>query len=148
MSGLRREVGKVKKELRNMRMGMPASTGIDETRPFTAEERRKHEQLSHVVYDPRCEICVQTRGVARHPRRVEEETVNFDYAQVKSAVDGKDKEQIHMLLSGGGPRGETFARRVPRKGAKFEDLDIFMEVMKQRYGTVTCQCDQEDSLVR
>ena len=144
MSGLRREVSKVKKEIKNMRTGMPETTGIDESKPFTAEERRKHEQTSHAVYDPRCEICVQTRGVARHPRRVEEESVNFDYATVKS-VNGS---QVHTLLIGGGPRGETFARRVPRKGAKFEDLEIFLEVMKQRYGAITIACDQEDSLVQ
>ena len=57
-------------------------------------------------------------------------TVSFDYVTVKN-VEGT---QTHTLLIGGGPRGETFARRVPRKEAKLDDLEKFLEMMKSRYG--------------
>ncbi len=63
--------------------------------------------------------------MSRHPKGIDAETMNFDYATVKSTTGDES------LLVGGGPRGETFARRVPRNGAKFDDLERFLEVMKQ-----------------
>ena len=50
--------------------------------------------MLYTIRDARS-VC-RLGGVARHPRRVEEETVNFDYAQVKSAGDGKDNEQYNQ----------------------------------------------------
>ena len=50
------------------------------------------------------------------------------------------------VLVGAGPRGETFARAVHRKGAKFEDLELFLKVLQTRYGNIPVYCDQEDCL--
>ena len=35
-----------------------------------------------------------------------------------------------------GPRGETFARAVHRRGAKFEDLELFLKVLQPRSGKI------------
>ncbi len=66
------------------------------------------------------------------------------YATVKST----EGNHVHTHLVGGGPRGETFARRVPRKGAKFGDLERFLEVMKSTYGQILRMSDQEECLVQ
>ena len=110
IKGLQREVVKVKKEMKMMRMGPVPGIEV-EKKEFTDEEQRQHVRTGHALYDTRCELRVQTRGLARHPKKLEAETVNFDYAMVKSISGG----EVHNLLIGGGPRGETFARRVPRK---------------------------------
>ena len=51
-----------------------------------------------------------------------------------------------MILVGAGPRGETFARAVHRKGAKFEDLEQFLKVLQTRYGNIPVYCDQAECL--
>ena len=40
------------------------------------------------------------------------------------------------ILVGAGPRGETFASAVNRKGAKFEDLELFLKVLQTRHGNI------------
>ena len=130
--------------MKTMRQG-PVPGLEDTMKLFTEEEKTMHLRSNHATYDPRCELCVQTRGLTRHTKRTEAETVNFDYAIVKN-ID--NQQQVHTLLIGGGPRGETFARRVPRKGAKLEDLEKFLEVVKSRYGQITCMSDQEECLVQ
>ena len=67
MKGLQREVAKVKKDTKTMRMG-PAPGMSDDLKKFTEEEQRQHIRSNHAVYDTRCELCVQTRGLARHPK--------------------------------------------------------------------------------
>ena len=124
---LQREVGKMKKQMTMMRTGQVID---NHTIPMTAEEQRVHQRTGHAKYDPRCAICVQTRGIARHPRQSEAETVNFDFAAITSV---ECPAVNHTLIVAGGPRGETFARRVPRKGAKMTDVTRFLEVMKARY---------------
>jgi hypothetical protein len=137
VEGLQREIAKVKTEMRAMSTGL--APGIeDEAKCFTEEEQRPHVRSNHVVCDARCELCVQTRGLARHPKQVETESVNFDSATVKNA----EGTQTRTLLIGGGPRGETFARRAPRKG------DKFLEAMKNRYGQILCVSDQGECLVQ
>ncbi len=71
--------------------------------------------------------------------------MNFDFAAITSVgCPGVN----HTLVVAGGPRGETFARRIPRKGAKMTDVTRFLEVMKARYGSgITVISDQEDSLI-
>ena len=66
MKGLQREVAKVKKDMKSMRMG-PVPGMNDEMKKFTEEEQRQHIRSNHAVYDTRCELCVQTRRLARHP---------------------------------------------------------------------------------
>ena len=45
------------------------------------------------------------------------------------------------ILVGAGPRGETFARAVRRKGANFEDLEQFLKVQQTLYGNMPVYCD-------
>ena len=47
--------------------------------PWSLEEKRRHETNSRVEHDDRCEICVKTRCISRHPRRVYSESCAFDY---------------------------------------------------------------------
>ena len=63
-------------------------------------------------------------------------------------MTNKEGTSVHTLIVGGGPRGETFARRVPRKGAKIDDLERCLEVMKSRYGQILRMSDQEECLVQ
>ncbi len=120
-------------------MRMRPTPGVeDEAKPFTEEEQRQQVRSNRAVCDARCELCMQTRGLARHPRQRESERVKFDYAMVKNA----EGSQVHAPLVGGVSSAETFARRVPRKGAKIEDLDKFLEMMKSRCGQILCVSDQ------
>ena len=57
-----------------------------------------------------------------------------------------NKVQKSRSLVGAGPRGGTFARAVPRKGATFEDLELFFKVLQTRYGNIPVCCDQEECL--
>ena len=84
----------------------------------------------------RCEECEHTRkkGVA--------EGAYFDHATVNNREQGAEVK----ILVGGGPRGETFARAGHRKGAKFEDLELFLKVLQTRYGNISVYCDQEECL--
>ena len=49
---------------------------------------------------------------------------------VKNSQQGAEVK----ILVGAGPRGGTFARAVPCKGATFEDLELFFKVLQTRYG--------------
>ncbi len=73
VNGLQKEVSKVKKEMRTMRME-PVPGMEDQTKPFTEQEMKQLVRSSHAVYDPGCELCVQTRSIVRHPKQVENET--------------------------------------------------------------------------
>ncbi len=140
MRGVQRELGKVKKEMKTMRMG-PVPGMADETKLFTEEEQRQHVRSNRAIYNPQCELCVQTRGLARHPKQIETESVDFDYATVKNS----EGNQVHTLLFEEGPRGETFARRAPpRKGAKIDDLEKLLETTRSRCGQILCVSDQEE----
>ncbi len=77
MKGLQREVAKVKKDMKMMRLGQVPGME-DQKKEFTEEEQRQHIKSNHAVYDARCELRVQTRGLSRHPKQVETESVNFD----------------------------------------------------------------------
>ena len=51
--------------------------------PWTPEEKHRHEVNGHAEYDNRCEICVKSSGISRHPpRRVYSESCAFNYASV------------------------------------------------------------------
>ncbi len=54
----------------------------DESKPFTEEEQRQRVGSNHAICDTRCELCVQTCGLARHPKQIEAESVISDYARV------------------------------------------------------------------
>ena len=94
------------------------------------------------MHDPRCEACLEVRGVTTHPRRAVAEAADFDYAAVRNSQQGAEIK----ILVGAGPRGETFARAYHRKGAKVEDFEQFMWVLHTRYGNVLVYCDPEECL--
>ena len=48
------------------------------------------------------------------------------------------------ILVGAGPRGETFARAVHRKGAKIENFELFLKELQTRYGNIQVYCDQQE----
>ena len=87
-------------------------------------------------------VCVKVRGVSTQPRKVVAEAEYFDYATVKNSQQGA----VVKILVGAGPRVETFARAVHRKGAKSEDLELFLKVLQTRYGNIPVYCDQEERL--
>ena len=111
-------------------------------REMTADERVTHERAGHATYDPRCETCVIVRGVSTHPRKAVAEVAYLDYAGITNSQQGAEVK----ILVGAGPRGETFARAVHRKGATFEDLAQFLKVLRTRYGNIPVYCDQEECL--
>ena len=95
--------------------------------------------MPHMI---RCAKRVKVRGLSAHPRKAVAEAAYFDYATVKNSQQGAEVK----ILVGAGPPGQTFARVVHRKGAKFEVLDLFLKVLQTRYGNVQLYCDQEECL--
>ena len=68
----KREVQSLKSELRALR---PGHLSTSEVRlPWTPEEKLRHDSNGHAEYDNRCEICVKSGGIYRHPRRVYSES--------------------------------------------------------------------------
>ena len=62
-------------------------------------------------------------------------------------IHEKQLRKLHTkILVGAGRRGETLARAVHRKGAKFEDLELFLKVFQIRSGNIPVYCDQEECL--
>ena len=120
---LKREQENVRPELRNLKTRQHENTRENVESEMTADERITHERAGHATYDPRCETCDKVRGVLTHPRKAVAEAAYFDYAVVKNSQEVK-------ILVGAGPRGETFARAVHRKEAKFEDLEQLLQVLQ------------------
>ena len=77
---MNREVQSLKSELRALRTGHPSTSEV--RLPWTPEETHRHEVNGHAEYYNRCEICVKSSGLSRHPRRVYSESCAFDYASV------------------------------------------------------------------
>ena len=109
---------------------------------MTGDERITYERTGHATYDPRCETCVEVRGVSTHPRKAVAEAAYSDYAVMKN---NQQSAEVKILV-GAGPRGEMFTRAAHRKGAKFEDLEQFLNVLQTRYGNIPVHCDQEECL--
>ena len=63
-------------ELRALRAGHLSTSEV--SLPWTLEEKLRHESNGHVEYDNRCEICVKSSGISRHPRRVYSDSCAFD----------------------------------------------------------------------
>ena len=79
--------------------------------------------------------------MSTHPRKAAAEAY-FDYATAKNNQQGAEVK----ILVGAGPRGETFARAVHRKGENFKDLELFLKVLQTRCGNIPVYCDQEECL--
>ena len=83
---------------------------------------------------------VRVRERSNHPRRAVSEAAFFDYAIVKNSQHSSEV----TILAGAGPRDQTFAKAAHRKGANFEDLELFLRVLQRRYGSIPVQGDQEE----
>ena len=79
-STLKREVQSLKSKLRERHTGHLSTSEV--RLPWTLEEKHRHESNGHAEYDNRCEICVKSTGIPRHPRRVYSESCAFGYASV------------------------------------------------------------------
>ena len=70
-STMKREVQSLKSELRALRALRTGHLSTSEVRlPWTPEEKLRHESDGHAEYDKRCEICVKSSGISRHPSSV------------------------------------------------------------------------------
>ena len=97
---MKREVQSLKSELSALRTGhLSTSEAIP---PWTPEEKLRHESDGHAEYDNRCEICVKSSGISRHPHRVYSEPCAFDHA----SVTFKESDSCVTVLTGRGPRCE------------------------------------------
>ena len=65
---MKRDIESLKSEMGALRKGHLAATVA--SAPWSLEEKQRHEMNGHAEYDNRCEVCVKTRGISRHPRRV------------------------------------------------------------------------------
>ena len=71
-------------------------------------------------------MCQSARSCQRIRGKAAAEAAYFDYAIVKNSQQGAEVK----TLVGAGPRGETCARAVHRRGTKFEDLELFLKVLQ------------------
>ena len=118
-SSMKREVQSLKSELRALRTGRLSTFEVRLHR--TPEEKHRQEVNGHAECDNRCEICVKSIGISRHPRRVYSESCAFNYA----SVTFKESDGYVTVLTGRGPRCECFCRVVPRKRSTSERLGTF-----------------------
>ena len=86
--------------------------------------------MPHMIQDAR--RVSRCKEKTTHPRKAVAEAEYFDDATVKNSQQGAEVK----ILVGAAPRGETFARAVHRKGANFEDLELFLKVLKTRHGQI------------
>ena len=110
--------------------------------PWTPEEKHRHEVNGHAEYGIRCEICVKSSGISRHPRRVYSESCAFDYV----SVTFKEFDCYVTVLTGRGHRYECFCRVVPRKGQRLKDLEHYLAVMRARDPCLQVRSDNEEAL--
>ena len=94
-STMKREVQSLESEMRALRTGHLSASEVGH--PWTPEEKLRHESNGHAEFDNRCEICVKSCGISRHPRRVYSESCAFDYASVTF------EESDVAVLTGRGP---------------------------------------------
>ena len=139
-STMKREVQSLKSELRALRTGHLSTSEV--RLPRTPEEKLRHESNGHAEYDNWCEICVKSKRISRHPRRVYSESCAFDYA----SVTFKESDGYVTVLTGRGPRCECFCRVVPRKGQRLKDLEHFLAVMGARSLSLQVRSDNEEAL--
>ena len=139
-STMKLEIQSLKSELRALRTGHLSTSEV--RLPWTPEEKLRHESNGHAENDNRCEICVKSSGISRHPRRVYSESCAFDYA----SVTFKESDGYVTVLTSRRPRCECFCRVVPRKGQRLKDLEHFLAVMRARYPCLQVRSDNEEAL--
>ena len=114
-STMKREIQSRKCVLRALRTGHLSTSEV--RLPWTPEEKHRHKVNGPAEYDNRCEICVKSYGIFRHPRRVYSESCAFDY----ECVTFKESDGYVTVLTCRGPRCECFCRVVPRKGQRLKE---------------------------
>ena len=139
-STMKRDVRSLKSELRALRTGLLSTSEV--RLPWTPAEKHRHEVNGNAEYDNRCEICVKSSGISRHPRRVYSESCAFDYASVTFKENGR----YVTVLIGRGQRCECFCRVVPRKCQRLKDLEHFLAVTRVRYPCLQVRSDNEEAL--
>ena len=137
---MKREVQSLKGKLRALRTGHLSTSEVRV--PWTPEEKHRHEVNGHAEYDNRCETCVRSNGISRHPRRVHSESCAFDYA----SVTFEESDGYVTVLTSRGPRCACFGRVVPRTGQRLTDLEHFLAVMRARYLCLQVRSDNEEAL--
>ena len=137
---LTRELENVRRELRNLKTGQHENKRENTTGEKTMDDKIAHERTGHAKYDPRCGTCLKVRGVSTRPRKAVAEAAYSDHATVRNSQHGA--EDLGRCWTA----REMFARAVHRKGAKFEDLELFLKVLQKRYGNMPVYCDQEECL--
>ena len=75
-------------------------------------------------------------------RRVYSESCAFDYA----SATFKESDSHVTVLTGGGPRCESFCRVIPRKGQRLKDLEHVLAVMRARYPCLQVRSNNEEAL--
>ena len=123
-STLKRKVQSHKSELRALRTGHMSTSEV--RLPWTPEKKHRHEVNGHAEYDNRCEICVKSSSISKHPRRVYSESFAFDDA----SVTFKESDGYVTALTGRGPRDKCICRVVSRKGQRLKDLEHFLAVVR------------------
>ena len=93
ISAMQCEVESLKSELRALRMGHLSK--LEVRLPRTPEKKHRHQVNGHAEYGNRCEICVTSSGLSRHPRRVYSESCAFDFA----SVTFKDPNECATVLT-------------------------------------------------
>ena len=71
-STMMREVQSLKSEMRALCAGHLSTSEV--RLAWTPAEKHRREVNGHAEYDNRCEICVKSSGISRHPRRVYSES--------------------------------------------------------------------------
>ena len=133
---MKSEAQSLKSDLRSLRTDHPSTSEV--RLPWTPEEKHRHEDNGHAEHGNRCESCVRSSGISRHPRRVYSESCAFDYA----SVTFKESDGYVTVLTGRGPRCECFCQVVPRKGQRLN----FLAVMRARYPCLQVGSDNEEAL--
>ena len=139
----KRELENVRRELRSLKTGqheIKRQNKKQEKLQWTRRSRTSVLDMPCVIRGAeRTSTCEECQHI--HEKAVAE-AAYFDYATVKNNLKSAEVK----ILVGAGPRGETFARAVHRKRAKFEDLDLFCKVLQTRHGHIPVYCDQEECL--
>ena len=102
---LKRELEDVKRELRNLKTGQHENKRENTTGEMTADEKVAQVRTGRATYGPRCETCLNVRGVSTNPRNAVAEAAYIDHAAVKNCQQGAE---VKILVSAG-PRGDKFA---------------------------------------
>ena len=139
-STMKREVQTLKSELRELRTCYLSTSEV--RLPWTLEEKHRREVNGHAEYDNRCEICVMSSGISKHPHRVYSQSCAFDYA----SVTFKESDGYVTVLAGRGSLWRMLLSSCSRKGQRLKDLEHFLAVTRARCPFLQVRSDNEEAL--